>query len=944
MDASTLLITNALLSLAAAVVMGVVLRTRKTYPGFGYWTAGIACLALGAALLVPGVLPPSWATRVGRNAVLIIGHLLLLRGMLVFRGWQVGRGLEAGVLLCFLLPFGYLSLDAAQLGDRIILYCLFSAALNAATVVVTLRRRPPHFGSNDLLLALWLLLFVLITLVRAAQEMADISTAFETIKGFGSVYALAQILSVQLVTLTLVSINSQRIEWEHRSSAADLHGREQQLRLIGDNLPAGFIYRYALSGGLRRFDHVSSGITRTFGLAPAEVMRDAGPLFAMLAPRALERYLEDEARSAATLTDFQASLRFELPDGRVRWLDARSHPQRRADGSTFWDGVALDVTDAMEANARVLRQAGLYRCLSQCNAAVARCQGQTALFNAVCQAIIDDAGMRLAWVSLVDADGQMQLQAQAGQPEDVPRRLQQKGHGSAPAVAAPDQQALRKGEPVWCQQVQSDPLTQGWLALAPEAGLQALAALPVHRAGAVVGTLTICASEPQAFDPQTQRLLTDLSANISFALDNFAREAARQQAQQALDAHRQELEQTVAKRTGQLAEARERAESASLAKTAFLANMSHEIRTPLNAMIGMAHLIRHEDLSPRQSDRLNKLEVAAKHLLEVLNAVLDLSKIEAGKMTLETAPLRVDTIVANVMSMMAERADDKQLQLHSVVDPTPGDLVGDPTRLQQALLNYANNAIKFTNEGTVTLRARLLGQDEHSALLRFEVEDTGVGIDPDAMPRLFGAFEQADRSSTRREGGTGLGLAITRKLATLMGGEAGASNRPGGGSIFWFTARLQRSQSMAPAWAARHPDNAEEELRRRHAGARVLLAEDNPINAEVAQAILQEAGLVVDLASDGEAAVAMALKGGYRLVLMDMQMPRLDGPDACRAIRQQLTAEVLPVIAMTANAFAEDRAQCRAAGMDDFLSKPADPEDLYRLLLRWLDRGLAPAG
>ena len=465
--------------------------------------------------------------------------------------------------------------------------------------------------------------------------------------------------------------------------------------------------------------------------------------------------------------------------------------------------------------------------------------------------------------------------------------------------------------------------------------------LPVHRGGAVVGTLTICAAEPQPFDLQTQRLLTDLSANIGFALDNFDREAARQQAQQALQAHQQRLEDTVTQRTGQLAEARERAEAASLAKGAFLANMSHEIRTPLNAMIGMAHLVRAEPLSAQQSDRLHKLEVAARHLLEVLNAVLDLSKIDAGKMVLEAAPLRVEALVANVLSMLTERAEARQLHLHADVDPMPSDLLGDATRLQQALLNYAHNAVKFTPQGSVRLRVRLLEQDARSALLRFEVEDTGVGIDPEAMPRLFGAFEQADRSSTRRVGGTGLGLAITRQLATLMGGEAGASSRPGGGSTFWFTARLPRDPDAAHAPARLGRDDAVAALRQRHAGARILLAEDNPINAEVAQALLAEAGLVVDLAVDGQAAVELALREDYRLVLMDMQMPRLDGLDACRAIRRQRPAAELPVVAMTANAFAEDRARCTEAGMDDFLSKPVDPADLYRLLLHWLDRGAA---
>ncbi|MBG6082133.1 PAS domain S-box-containing protein [Rubrivivax gelatinosus] len=761
MDAATLLTANALLSSAAALVMGVVLRTRKTYPGFGFWTAGIACLALGTALLIPDVLPPGWATRVGRNAVLIAGHALILRGLLVFRGIEVGAGLEAGLALLFLPVFGWFSLEPAQLPARIVCYCLFSSALSLATVAVTLRRRPPHFGSNDLLLALWLTLFALITLLRAAQELGNVSTAFESLKGFGGVYALAQILSVQLVTLTLISMNSQRIEWEYRSSAGRLLASEQQLRSMGDNLPAGFIYRYELVADRRRFDHVSSGIEAALGLRPAEVMADAEPLFALLPPEERARYLDDEARSAAGLGDFHATLRFELPDGRVRWLDVRSRPQRRADGSTYWDGVALDVSD-------------------------------------------------------------------------------------------------------------------------------------------------------------------------------------RLQAQQALAEHRQQLEETVERRTRQLAEASQRAEAANLAKSAFLANMSHEIRTPLNAMIGMSHLIRREELSERQSDRLAKLEAAARHLLEVLNAVLDLSKIEAGKLALETLPLRVETLVADVLSMLDERAEAKGLNLTSELDRMPRDLVGDPTRLQQALLNYANNAVKFTEHGSVTIRAQLVSQDEHGALLRFEVQDSGIGIAPEVLPRLFAAFEQADPSTTRRAGGTGLGLAITRRLAELMGGESGASSEPGVGSRFWFTARLRRDPAAASEPAQGAVAEAEQTLRRRHAGARVLLAEDNPVNAEVAQAILEEAGLAVELARDGRDAVEMALAGDYRLVLMDMQMPTLDGLDASRAIRARRSSAELPIVAMTANAFAEDRARCQAAGMDDFISKPVDPAVLYRLLLRWLERPSEP--
>jgi len=663
----------------------------------------------------------------------------------------------------------------------------------------------------------------------------------------------------------------RRIELE-----AALAASQQRLATVAANAPGVVFQRVMSPNGPLRYTYMNDQCVALFGFTPAEVMADGERVLAALHPGDRGRFRDALERSARDLTLWDEHLRILTPDGGTRFVRSIARPHRRPDGATIWDGMVLDVTEQVDAEASLARK--------------------TEILEATLTTIPDGILVLDSNLKFVTCND---------------RLFEILGLDRAAILASPDPaRAIREIRVRRGDFGPGDParLIADW-----EAAVRDSASRQYEQQ---IATGRWVETRGQTFaDGGRVTVYRDITARKSH--------------ESALTLAKDEADQ-----------ARVIAEDASRTKSAFLANMSHEIRTPMNGVIGAAHLLLGTKLDSEQRRYLDVILLSGQHLLSVIDDILDVSKLEAGRMLIESIEFSLVSVVNTAVELLRPKAVEKQLGLGTVIGPDIAQtVIGDPTRIRQVLVNLIGNAIKFTERGAVTVAVRSVGGEDGRPLVRVEVKDTGVGIVPEAQKMLFRSFSQADSSITRRFGGSGLGLAISKQLVELMGGSIGVESWPGDGSTFWFTLALPRAvQMLTVVQPSRQPA---EELRPH----RVLVAEDGEINRLIARELLSRIGCQVDLAEDGQRAVEMALSHEYDLVLMDIQMPRMDGVEATWRIRAASgPRSQVPIVALTAHVVATERAAHLAAGMNDHLSKPFEPATLAEVVARWSQSGAGADG
>jgi len=506
-----------------------------------------------------------------------------------------------------------------------------------------------------------------------------------------------------------------------------------------------------------------------------------------------------------------------------------------------------------------------------------------------------------------------------------------------PSGGAPTAIAINENHPVWYQGVRHDKESTAWHQFSTQHGWKASAALPLHTNGAVVGAFNLYAGEVNAFDEDARELLQQMASDVSFALDTFAREKRRKQAEDELSRLNISLESRVKARTDELSQAKELADAASKAKSDFLSNMSHEIRTPLTAIIGFSEALLSSDFEEEERKKLTATIVRnGKHLQQIINDILDLSKIEASELKTEQIDTSLFVMMAEIDSLFAVSAKEKGLDFSiNYHFPLPDRILTDPTYLKQVLINLCSNAIKFTHKGHVVVNVSC---DDQFKTIRFDVIDSGIGMTAEEVQHVFNPFTQADTTTTRKYGGTGLGLSISNSLASAINGKLTCVSQEGEGSCFTLAINNERTDettvinSMEDVNIQAEIPYVDSEIK--HLSGNVLLVEDNADNQQLVAMYVGKTGANLDIAENGRQGVDMALANNYDLVLMDMQMPVLDGLEAITILRKQ--GYTRPVVSLTANAMMSTREKCIKAGADDYLVKPIDLTQFYDTLNTYL--------
>jgi PAS domain S-box-containing protein len=770
---------------------------------------------------------------------------------------------------------------------------------------------------------------------------------------------------VLLVTVLLIALagimirlwwSRHAIEWlahqQFKRAADELRESEMRFRLMVENIDEVF---WVSNVTKDKILYVSPAYQTIFGMNCESLYTSPKSWLSLIHPEDRERVLLAVTTQQAA-GNYDEEYRIIRLDGATRWILDRAFPVRNEAGEVDRIvGVAKDITSSKVADMKIQRLNQLYAVLNQCKETIMRCTNADELFSKVCRDVVQLGGIKMAWIGLVEQQ-QVRLVASYGEGREYLENIRISLDAGDECGRGPTGTAVRENRPCWCQDFQHDSATAAWHERGAHFGWGAAAALPLRLNGVAIGAIIVYVGVVNAFDEATRNMLAEMAMDISFALDNFARDAVRMRAEEARDkallelgqanAHIEEerarLAERVLERTAQLI-------YANRAKDSFLATMSHEIRTPLGGMLGMMELLSRSRLDVEQHEMLRVARGSGNSLLRIVDDILDWTKIEAGKLVLSPQTVSIPAMLRNVVSTYAQLSSEKGIQMRWQVDPELAAAhLFDPLRLSQILNNFTSNAIKFTEQGSVEISAELLARQDGHEQVRFCVKDSGIGIDKALQERLFQHYEQASADTARMYGGTGLGLSICLKLADLMNGTINVDSTPGRGSTFCFTISVpvaspeaQRDFQLQQAGARRSYENDITPLAADTGQVSVLAVDDQPVNRMLLKQQLSLLGVHAEVAESGSEALTLWRNGRFDMIITDCHMPEMDGYELARSIRDMGLHDARPrvtIIAWTANVLAEEEERCLAAGIDDMLTKPTNLSDLRAMLLKWLGK------